>query len=332
MLTRDESFKCKLSSRETDLLVPINEPPATPNHESLPEKRCRNSLILKILTAFFLSASICVYVWLKLTTCVVVWGDSLVKFSENYPLPHQQYLRFRFFEKLASGLKDFYPDTLALFVRNSGLEAQDIDRMRRRIWWQVDPFFPDAVVMIWESDVTETWEEEMTPLEIDRRRASYKAHLATVLNHLKQFTRVPFIVATGPILIGEKPRGMNRRTPQNVNETLGLDAIQDQYVDMTAAECARHGVEYVDARSAFFSAEPSGWENSTGWLTIGGGHLSQRGVSLLTSLILDRFKKLPAQKSSLCELARRAGLSCPYFGSFLIGSEPMKELSLKRVH
>jgi hypothetical protein len=314
--------------RESDQLLHTNRPPEKKHSFPWPNRRFMLHMLLVAA-----SISLMLFGWLQQTTRVVVWGDSLVKFAENIPTAQHEVFHYGFLDKLAHHLKPHYPNSMALYIRNAGLEAQTIHRLRQRIWWQVDVWFPDAVVMLWESDVSERWEEDMTPQEVSTRHADYITDFDAVLSHLKHFTRAPYILVTGPILLGEKPRGTNKRsTPNNHNGTLGVDAIQDQYVDMTSKECARHGVEYLDARSAFFAAEPDGWKEASGWFTVGGGHLSERGIDLLISLISDRFRRRPSEKSWFCGgVVRRIGLRCPDFGSFVIGYISNQELSTASV-
>lgn len=223
-----------------------------------------------LLIAFSLLV-LCFFTWMKMTARVVLFGDSLVSLGCEW---------YDFNGQLANALKKqgAFPGALNIYVRNSGFSAQTIAKMRARKLWMFDLWSPDAVVVLWESDIAEFRDERMTPDQLSEKHRKFRADIGFMLDDM-QLHAAKVLVAGPAILIGELPRGTNLRS-----DTL-IDPIIDNYVRFTKDECSSRKIEYLDARSAFFQALPSDWKNNKGYFTTDGEHLNQRGVSFMVQLI-----------------------------------------------
>ena len=101
-------------------------------------------------------------------------------------------------------------------------------------------------------------------------------------------TAGPFVVVSGPALIGERPGGRNKKDGQ-------LDAYRliNRHVALSL------GASYVDTRGALFDRRPQGAppDVSEGLLTENGEHLNDRGAILVGSMFakaLDGWLQLNA--------------------------------------
>ena len=152
----------------------------------------------------------------------------------------------------------------------AGKNGDRIADLKKRLRKDVLDLRPSAVVLYWDSDASDVDEAGLGPAQLAVVRGAYERDLAEVLESLGRVGA--YVIVTGPTLIGEKPRGQNRK-----------DAQLDAYASLNRSLALRFGARYLDTRSLFFAHEPRGAADP---LTEDGEHLSATGVRLVAREVL----------------------------------------------
>jgi lysophospholipase L1-like esterase len=152
----------------------------------------------------------------------------------------------------------------------AGKNGDRIADLKKRLQKDVLDLRPSAVVLYWDSDASDVDEAGLGPAQLAAVRGAYERDLAEVLEALERVG--VYVIVTGPTLIGEKPRGQNRK-----------DAQLDAYASLNRSLAIRFGARYLDTRSLFFAHEARGTADP---LTEDGEHLSATGVRLVAREVL----------------------------------------------
>jgi lysophospholipase L1-like esterase len=152
----------------------------------------------------------------------------------------------------------------------AGRNGNTIADLRKRLGDDVLARHPGAVVLYWDSDVSDVDEAGLSPARIADLRGAYERDLSEVITALEGAGA--HVIVTGPTLIGEKPHGQNPK-----------DAQLDAYAELNRQVTARLGAFYVDTRRLFLEhAARAG----AGRLTEDGEHLSAAGARLVAHELL----------------------------------------------
>jgi lysophospholipase L1-like esterase len=190
------------------------------------------------------------------TERIVLLGDSLVhRSSEDHGL----------LAGIREDLERRHPDRRFELV-DAGVDGNQIADIRGRLERDVLLRRPAAVVLYWDSDVSDVDESRMMPSQVRDRRAAYERDLVDVLQRL--CSSGAHVIVSGPTLIGEQPHGQNPK-----------DAQLDGYRALNRRVAARFDVRYVDTRRAFFRRRPR-------LLTEDGEHLNERGTTVVRTLFV----------------------------------------------
>jgi lysophospholipase L1-like esterase len=194
---------------------------------------------------------------------IVFVGDSLV---------HRSLRSYGMFDALREGLERRHPD-YSVTVVDAGVNGDRIADILARLDRDVLARRPNAVVLYWDSDISDVDERGMTPAEVHRLRASYERNLRQVVSKL--VASGAFVAMSGPTLIGERPHGHNTKDRQ-------LDA----YRRINRRVAASFGIRYLDTRRLFLALRPAEApaDVSKGLLTEDGEHLNERGAVLAEQL------------------------------------------------
>lgn len=119
---------------------------------------------------------------------VTLFGDSLID---------RPFLNLDLDGKIKSYLPQF---TLEISnVASSGVKISD---MRNRLDEVLDPEVkPDAIILYWDSDVSDVDESKMTSDEVDELRDKYKEDLSYLLSQL--VPNITFVAVAGPGILGD---------------------------------------------------------------------------------------------------------------------------------
>lgn len=191
---------------------------------------------------------------------IVFFGDSLVHRSDG---------EHGLLERVRRGLEGREHGRRFELVE-AGHNGDRIADLRKRLNDDVLARRPNAVVLYWDSDVSDVDETKLSPDQLAAVRAAYEGNLADVLQALAGAGA--HVIVTGPTLIGEKQHGRNPK-----------DAQLDAYAALNKRLATGSGAHYLDSRRAFFEHESAA---VGGPLTEDGEHLSAAGVDLLAHEVL----------------------------------------------
>jgi lysophospholipase L1-like esterase len=196
---------------------------------------------------------------------IVFVGDSLVHRSAR---DHDLLDRIR--EDLVRG----HPSR-TFEVVEAGVNGDRIADIRARLERDVLDLRPHAVILYWDSDVSDVDERTMTRDEVRRVRAAYEADLRVVIGRL--VASGAHVVMSGPTLIGERPRRRNEK-----------DGQLDAYRRINRRVASSMKIEYIDTRQAFFARRPPGapLDVDRGLLTEDGEHLNDLGAEVAQTLFV----------------------------------------------
>ena len=152
----------------------------------------------------------------------------------------------------------------------AGKNGDRIADLKKRLRKDVLDLRPSAVVLYWDSDVSDVDEAGIGPVQLAAMHDAYERDLAEVLEALERVGA--YVIVTGPTLIGEKPRGQNPK-----------DAQLDAYASLNRRVAMRFGARYLDTRRLFFEHDAIGAADP---LTEDGEHLSATGVRLVAREVL----------------------------------------------
>ncbi|MCX6550006.1 MAG: GDSL-type esterase/lipase family protein [Acidobacteria bacterium] len=191
---------------------------------------------------------------------IVFVGDSLV---------HRSAADHAMLDAVRAGLTERHP-SLTFELIDAGVNGNGIADIQARLDEDVLALHPAAVVLYWDSDVSDVDESHMSEAQVATLRAAYKRRLHAVLTTL--VASGAHVIVSGPTLIGELPRGRNPKDRQ-------LDA----YRWMNRAMAASLKVVYIDTRRAFFARRPrqAPVDADHGLLTEDGEHLNDDGAAVV---------------------------------------------------
>lgn len=159
---------------------------------------------------------------------------------------------------------------------DAGVNGNRIADIQGRLDRDVIALRPHAIVLYWDSDISDVNERSMTPAEVREVRTAYERTLRDVASRL--VATGAFVIMSGPTLIGERPRGRNPK-----------DSQLDAYRRINRRVASAFGIRYIDTRRAFFAHRPPDMpaDVSKGILTEDGEHFNEPGARLIQSLFVD---------------------------------------------
>ena len=193
-------------------------------------------------------------IWKSRSFKIILFGDSLINIPcTYYNLP----------EKLQHQFPHF-----PLTIINAGINGNKIADMKSRVYSDVVEKNPDAVMILWDSDVSdqsiEVLAEQSTQLQFE---ANCMSVFLTCSNASK------FVSVAGPVILSEGP--IFATDEYNKFDTL------NEYRTLVRNISSTYGIPYVDLRGSFMSSIPASWQLSRFYLTADGEHENQRGVRIL---------------------------------------------------
>lgn len=190
---------------------------------------------------------------------IVFVGDSLV---------HRSAKDHGLLEQARAELSRRHP-TRRFDVVDAGVNGDMIADIQARLDDDVIVLKPAAVVLYWDSDVSDVDESRMSTSEVAARRRAYRAVLQDVLTRLVRSGA--HVIVSGPTLIGEAPRGQNPK-----------DGMLDDYRRINRAVARSANVAYVDTRRAFLAqlAPQAASGQPKMRLTEDGEHLNDAGAAV----------------------------------------------------
>ena len=197
---------------------------------------------------------------------IILFGDSLIEKPTNlYGMP----------TSILNRLQSKYP-TLSFEMISSGIGGNSISELRARLCPDVISRQPEAVIMYWDSDISDSSVDYSLS---DEGINAYKRNLNYVIESL--IHRVRFLAIAGPELIGELPYGQNPK-----------DKCLNLYQDINRNISLSYNITYIDIRQQFLDEDKyKGWDQYSGYLTIDGEHPSLIGSKIEENLFTQQLIK-----------------------------------------
>lgn len=213
---------------------------------------------------------------------VVMLGDSLM----NRPMN-----KFRLGERIQALLPE-YP----LEFINCGFDGTGIEWIRNNSMPSCAlPAQPDAVIMFWHTDASDTDEASLDEAVVDELHANYQRNLAVVLDSL--LTTGAFVALTSTGVLGETKAALFQPHSQRFHQKL---PILNQYCEMNKAAADAHNIPYINLRQALMDFVPCTQLSYAWCVTLEGEHLNTRGVIIQAKLFADTLRTwLSTSPSSL---------------------------------
>ena len=196
---------------------------------------------------------------------IILFGDSLIAVpTESYDLDVSLYNR----------ISNQYP-YLHFDMISSGIGGNRILDLKRRVGNDVIDKQPEAVIMYWDSDVSDP---SIDYLSSQDGIEQYTNNLIDVITAFKN--SVKYVAISGPNLLGELPEGENSR-----------DKYLNMYRQINRDVALSYNVTYIDIRQAFLDADRlKGWDKSVGFLTTDGEHPSEAGSKIEEDLFYNQLE------------------------------------------
>ena len=142
----------------------------------------------------------------------------------------------------------------------------------------------DAVILLWDSDVSDVDEFRRSASYVAQLRANYTTTLKSVIKTVLQTGA--FFAFGGPVLLGESYTTYLAVLPKFRNKFQMLN----DYRDMNKAVAKELNVPYIDVREAFLNAIPTYWHFLHGYVTIDGEHENERGTQMVAKMLADALR------------------------------------------
>jgi lysophospholipase L1-like esterase len=196
---------------------------------------------------------------------IVFVGDSLV---------HRAQVQHAFLTRVRQRLERSMPGR-TFDVVDAGVNGNRIADIRDRLQSDVLDRHPSAVVLYWDSDVSDVDEAAMSAAEVQATRAAYTRALDEVLGRLA--SSQAHVIVSGPTLLGERPHGRNPKDEQ-----------ADAYRRINRRAAVRFGATYVNTRRTFQEGRPPAVDPTVdrGFLTEDGEHLNERGARVAADMFV----------------------------------------------
>jgi hypothetical protein len=169
---------------------------------------------------------------------VVLFGDSLM---------HRPFLEFDLSGKIQALLPQFH-----LRIKDCGFDAATINdlRMNKRYMDCVLNQTNTAVILFWDSDVSNVDESTMSETEVQQLREDYLEDVSYVIENIKDTGAL--LALAGPALLGESGKKLKGYKKQYENNQIMLDA----YTLMNQQISRVHNIPYINVRFPFLNSIP----------------------------------------------------------------------------
>lgn len=167
---------------------------------------------------------------------IILFGDSLI----NVPCK---------FYNLAEKLQHQFPN-FAFTIINAGVNNDRIADMKDRMYNDVVSLNPDAVMIFWDSDVSD---QLVDILSEQSTQQQFEANCVSVFTTCKNASK--FISVSGPSILSEGPIFP---TDEYDAYSYKFDTL-NQYRSIVKNVSTTFHIPYIDMRGSFMSAIPSSW-------------------------------------------------------------------------
>jgi lysophospholipase L1-like esterase len=171
-----------------------------------------------------------------------------------------------------------------LEILGLGENGQTIDDLRIRMESAVIANKPDAVIMLWDSDVNVN-EGKMTTEEVKKLREGYLANMDIVLGRISSTTK--YFAIAGPTVLGEGFQVGMPGTDRFSNKVPMLS----EYIEYNKQMAAKYDASYINVYQAFVDYIPSCQLFYKWCVTIDGEHPNERGAVIIARVFAEMISK-----------------------------------------
>ena len=133
-----------------------------------------------------------------------------------------------------------------------------------------------AVMLLWDSDVSDVDEASMSPQQINSLRDYYRSNITFVVESLRQQQPDLYISMSGPVLLGEgQGHFLSPVSPEKFDQK---QSQLDAYVRMNIEMATWLEIPYLNLREAYYEVLPSYRLAYDSCLTIDGEHPNSNGA------------------------------------------------------
>ena len=165
---------------------------------------------------------------------------------------------------------------------NYGVNGDTIGRILDRTDGMLATVRPQAVILFWDSDVSDINERILHPDQITALRENYKSALRTVCS--KILATGSLLVIVGPELLGEGPVILNDKSAF-IDVYASKEEMLNDYREMNEEIAQEFNVPYIDIRKAFLDVlATTTWPYNNGCITQDGEHPNENGAVVEANL------------------------------------------------
>jgi lysophospholipase L1-like esterase len=205
---------------------------------------------------------------------VLLFGDSLI----NHPYTYYN---------MADKMKFFMADYKVDFIE-AGVGGDTIARMKDRLDATLNSATTagplDAVVMLWDSDVSDVSWFNRPQIDVDAVQSQYIQDVTYVVSTIQQRFPGIFIALGGPMVMGEGPLFSDLYNVW-LGEYFAKYKMYDSYREINKEICNMLNIPYIDLRKKMQETVPPGRGGFSGCLTEDGEHENELGTMVVANSI-----------------------------------------------
>lgn len=209
-------------------------------------------------------------------TNIVLLGDSLIEFP---------YELFNLGGLLYNHLSDYKVNIIS-----EGVGSDTILRIRERLPGALSKN-PDVLVLLWDTDCSDTNENNFSKDEVQQIRSSYEENVRYTINATLA-VGAKFVIVSGPIILGEGNWMMKHKFK-------GKEQMVLDYIDINERICNDMNVTYLNMREPFREAIPSYWPFSMWMVTFDGEHPNIHGTQIIAKKLAQRISTWLEQQQNI---------------------------------
>ena len=142
-----------------------------------------------------------------------------------------------------------------------------------------------AIILLWNSDVTEVHEDNMNSTTRAETRDKYYQNVVDVLDAIIATGAQPFL--SGPTILGEN-KGMEGRPKKYINK----DRMLEEYKKINEEIAKKKRVPYIDLRKELVNIlRKRKHKDYKGFMTVDGEHFNEKGSTFVAHVLATAIKK-----------------------------------------
>jgi hypothetical protein len=272
-------------------------------------KFCRKRFILVTLAAGAL-ASILITITYEMaygTSCKGILGDEYnppLKILEKYNLSRgtseKPFRVLLYGDRLISRTKINLPEAITKFLPQYHLKftqypfsevagISELSKSLEDVLYDAadDMGGVDAVILFWDTDVSDTDWYQMSREDKVKHREKYVKSLTRVVKGVRSRDPAPLLAIAGPEVSGEGPLFAPIKFNGVDYDYFRVYKMYEDYRIINRATCAVHNLPYIDVRRAFLDATPWLRFGFKGCLTADGESESEEGSMIVAKLFAE---------------------------------------------